>query len=371
MLAAKQNISQLQYTACDSPVVDDSSRLSGATVIDLFCGAGGLSLGFKQRRFHLAAGIDIDENCRYPYKRNIRAAFIHKDVALLSPKELRRLYPEGGARVLVGCAPCQPFSAYTSKGKDAKWKLLEVFKKIAVEVRPDVISMENVPRLVSFENGKVFQGFCSMLDKIGYCVDWGVLHGPDFGVAQTRSRLVLLASTMGAITLPRPTHGGRHSTVRDVIGDLPPIRGGEVSSLHPLHRASRLNRLNELRIKASVPGGSWQDWPKKLRAHCHRKETGQTYRNVYGRMRWDEPSPTITTQFRGYGNGRFGHPEQDRALSLLEGALLQGFPIGFEFVEPGEPVNAGNVSRLIGNAVPVPLANAIAGAVEKHIAGLN
>jgi DNA (cytosine-5)-methyltransferase 1 len=120
-------------------------------------------------------------------------------------------------------------------------------------------------------------------------------------------------------------------------------------------------------MAASKPGGTWRDWDEDLVAECHQVDTGRGYASVYGRMSWDEPSPTITTQFFGFGNGRFGHPDQDRALSLREGAMLQGFPQDYQFVDPGKPVQFKKIGRLIGNAVPVKLANAIAAAVREHL----
>jgi DNA (cytosine-5)-methyltransferase 1 len=205
------------------------------------------------------------------------------------------------------------------------------------------------------------------LEDAGYHVVWDVLYCPDFGLAQTRSRLVLLASKLGPINLPKPTHKGRHRTVRNEIGHLPPLSHGGVHARDTLHRASRLSDINARRIAAAKPGGSWKDWAAPLVAKCHTVETGRGYSSVYGRMEWDEPSPTITTQFYGFGNGRFGHPEQDRALSLREGALLQGFPRDYEFVAPGEVIHFTKVGKLIGNAVPVKLAAAIAKAVSSHL----
>lgn len=340
---------------------------SRASVIDLFCGAGGLSYGFKSEGFRLAAGIDIDEACRFPYESNNKAPFLRKDVGALTASEVDALFEKNATRVLVGCAPCQPFSTYNQKNDDPNWRLLQSFGRIIDQVRPDVVSMENVPRLVKFRGGSTFQSFVDTLRAADYRVAWAVLYGPDFGLAQTRSRLVLLASRLGDIKLPEPTHENHHRTVKDEIGDLPPLVHGGVNDADPLHRSSRLSATNSLRIASSKPGGTWRDWDQSLVATCHTVDTGKGYSSVYGRMSWTSPSPTITTQFYGFGNGRFGHPEQDRALSLREGALLQGFPKDYEFVAPGEEVHFKKVGRLIGNAVPVKLASAIAKAVRAHI----
>lgn len=338
-----------------------------ASVVDVFCGAGGLSHGFRQRGFEIVGGIDIDEDCRYAFEQNNDAPFIRRDVATLKADEINGLFTPGRPRVLVGCAPCQPFSTYNQKNEDPKWQLLRQFGNLVDKVRPDVLSMENVPRLLAFKDGSTFKRFVKQLRDAGYHVAWDVLYGPDFGLAQTRSRLVLLASKLGPIKLPHSTHNGKHRTVRDEIGNLPPLIHGGVDDSDALHRASRLSEVNMRRISSAKPGGTWRDWAPRLIADCHKVETGRGYASVYGRMEWDEPSPTITTQFFGFGNGRFGHPEQDRALSLREGALLQGFPIDYEFIAPGERVQFKKVGRLIGNAVPVKLAAAIANSVNKHL----
>ena len=343
------------------------SRRPPASVVDIFCGAGGLSHGFRQRGFEIVGGIDIDEDCRYPFEYNNNAPFIRRDVVTLKADEINGLFTPGRPRVLVGCAPCQPFSTYNQKNEDPKWQLLRQFGDLVDKVRPDVLSMENVPRLLAFKDGSTFKRFVKKLRDAEYHVVWDVLYGPDFGLAQTRSRLVLLASKLGPIELPSATHTGKHRTVRDEIGTLPPLSHGEVDDSDVLHRASRLSEINVRRISSAKPGGTWRDWAPRLVADCHKVETGKGYSSVYGRMEWDEPSPTITTQFFGFGNGRFGHPEQDRALSLREGALLQGFPRDYEFIAPGERVQFKKVGRLIGNAVPVKLAAAIANSINKHL----
>jgi len=336
-------------------------------VVDIFCGVGGLSHGFLQQGFKIAAGLDIDDDCRYPYESNNGARFLQRDVTKLTANEVERCFDQGKIRVLVGCAPCQPFSTYTQKYEDPKWQLLGKFGKLISEVQPDIISMENVPRLLQFREGRVFKSFLKRLREADYHVVWDVLHGPDYGLAQNRARLVLLASRIGEIELPAPTHRGRRRTVRQEIGKLRPLGHGDIDAKDRLHRASRLSPVNLERIAASKPGGTWHDWDTDLVADCHKERSGKGYSSVYGRMAWDEPSPTITTQFYGFGSGRFGHPEQDRALSLREGALLQGFPRNYRFVAPDDPVRFKAIGRLIGNAVPVRLAKAIAGSVKDHI----
>lgn len=341
-----------------------------SAVVDLFCGAGGLSHGFYLEGFDVVAGIDTDEDCRYAFEHNNKAPFIRGDVAKLKPGEIEALFSPTKHRILVGCAPCQPFSTYNQRNSDSKWQLLAHFGNLIDQIRPDVLSMENVPRLLTFRQGTIFKAFVETLRAAAYHVVWNVLYGPDFGLAQTRSRLVLLASRLGPISLPSPTRKGNHRTVRQEIGSLPSLRHGEADDRDPLHRASRLADINVMRIRSAKPGGTWRDWNPRLVARCHRVGTGKGYSSVYGRMSWSEPAPTITTQFYGFGSGRFGHPDQDRALSLREGALLQGFPPYYEFVAPGDRVHFTTVGRMIGNAVPVKLSRAIATAVRAHVENL-
>jgi DNA (cytosine-5)-methyltransferase 1 len=178
--------------------------------------------------------------------------------------------------------------------------------------------------------------------------------------------MVLLASRLGPIKVIEPD-GSKVRTVREAIGGLAPISHGESHPADSLHTASRLSPLNIERIRASKPGGTWRDWPAHLVADCHRKESGRTYPGVYGRMEWDAPSPTLTTQFYGFGNGRFGHPDQERAISLREGAILQGFPTSYSFVPEGGSIHFKTLGRMIGNAVPVTLGEVIGRSINRHL----
>jgi len=336
------------------------------SVVDLFCGVGGLTQGFVKEGFNVVAGIDVDESCKYAYEANNEATFLHKDVRDLTAESINALYPSDAIRILVGCAPCQPFSRYTNrKTADSKWQLVETFAKLIREAQPDIVSMENVPEL---EKHEVFKGFVRVLVQNGYQRWWDLVECVEYGVPQTRKRLVLLASKLGPIKIIPATHPPpRRRTVRDAIGRLHPIDAGKASKDDPMHRASALNETNLKRIKATPEGGGWKDWDDTLVLECHKKETGKSYPSVYGRMRWDAPAPTMTTQCNGLGNGRFGHPEQDRAISLREAALLQTFPKSYRFIEPGTDVVIKDVARHIGNAVPVRLGQIIARSIKKHL----
>jgi DNA (cytosine-5)-methyltransferase 1 len=342
---------------------------SRVIAVDLFCGAGGLTKGLEKAGIDVRLGVDMDPACVYPYEANNKAKFLRKPVEEVTSEEIGRVWDDASVRLLAGCAPCQPFSTY-SKGKtdasDKRWNLLMQFARLVEETLPDVVTMENVPRLAQQD---IFLEFVNLLERLEYKVSYQVVNCADYGVPQQRQRLVLLASILGQIELIPPSQApDRYKTVREAIGDLPPIDAGEIHTRDPLHQASTLSPTNYKRIKASRPGGTWRDWDEGLVADCHKKGSGKTYPSVYGRMSWDSPSPTMTTQFFGFGNGRFGHPEQDRALSLREGAILQSFPKGYKFTPPGEPIARKTVGRMIGNAVPVKLGEAIGKSVLKHIA---
>jgi DNA (cytosine-5)-methyltransferase 1 len=338
------------------------------SAIDLFCGAGGLSLGLRQAGMSIAAGIDLDASCQYAYESNIEAPFLESDVRDVTAGQLGHIWAPGYVRLLAGCAPCQPFSPYrrgVDTSAEKQWPLLDEFGRLVSETLPELVTMENVPRIGS---SIVFQRFVSLLERLNYHTAWETCYGPLFGLPQHRRRLVLLASRLGPIDSPAPVSDPTATTVRTAIAALPPLEAGETHADDPLHKCRSLAPVNLERIRASRPGGTWEDWPEDLRAPCHRRSSGASFRNVYARMTWDEPSPTITTLAYNYGAGRFGHPDQDRAISLREAALLQGFPAGYRFVSPGTPVRLNAVSRMIGNAVPPPIAASAGRHILAHVA---
>ena len=335
--------------------------------IDLYCGAGGLSYGMQRAGIRIIGGIDIDPACRHPFATNVKAKFYERDISNLSVQFIESIFPRRGVRVLAGCAPCQPFSSYTRGRNDQQdqWQLLDKFGEIVSELKPEIVTMENVPRLIKHS---VFERFLSVLDKAGYDRSHRIVRCAEYGVPQTRSRLVLLASTLGGIELVPTTHAEEEFvTVRETIHHLCGIDAGGSAISDSLHTSSRLSPMNMDRIRKSKPGGTWRDWDDALRTACHARASGRSYPSVYGRMEWDRLGPTITTQFHGYGNGRFGHPDQDRAISLREGALLQTFPEDYSFIPPRDPAHIGPVARLIGNAVPVRLGEAIGNSILKHV----
>lgn len=345
-------------------------------VIDLFCGVGGLTHGFVKENFKVKAGIDFDKSCKYAFEKNNNTIFLHEDLTNFSGKNLNSLYSKNSRRILVGCAPCQPFSIYNHKNsnnkqrkvEDNKWKLLYSFADLVDESDPEIISMENVPLLTKFNDGKVFNDFINRLETKGYHVSWFIVNAQDYGVPQRRRRLILFGSKHGKIELIEKTNTvGNYKTVYEAIGHLPEVEDGIAHSLDPLHKSRKLSDINKKRIQATSEGGYWRDWDESLWLDCHKKESGKSFRSVYGRMKWNEVAPTMTTYCTGLGNGRFGHPSQDRAISLREAALIQSFPENYDFIDPSEKFSSQKIARHIGNAVPVGLGVAVAKSIRKHL----
>lgn len=329
--------------------------------VDLFCGIGGLTHGLARSGIAVKAGFDNDESCRYAYEANNSGSqFVRADIRDLGREDLEPYFTGAEASVLVGCAPCQPFSAHNRKlKKEADCSLVYEFARLIEETQPDLVSMENVPGLAKHE---AFADFLDVLERLEYDHDAAVVWCSDYGIPQKRRRLVLLASRLGSIRVPRHSVDAR--TVREFIADLPPIADGQAHPDDPAHVTMPLSDINKRRIRQSKPGGTWKDWDDALLSACHRKSY---YPAPYGRMQWDDVAPTITTQFCYYSTGRFGHPEQDRAISVREAALLQTFPIDYEFSEEGQPPVVRDVARHVGNAVPVKLAEAVGASIVEAV----
>jgi DNA (cytosine-5)-methyltransferase 1 len=353
------------------------------TAVDLFCGAGGLTYGLEEAGISVSSGIDIDPKSEYPYEQNTGSSFRRTDVRPLSqnPERVARMFPwDSDLDVLAACAPCQPYSTMGhSKTRDTtdheKWGLLDDLRKIVKYVEPDVVVTENV---LQVRHDEVYKEFVETLEEMGYFVNSDEnkkVYCPEYGIPQKRKRWLLLASQEGPIRLPDPfyTDDSEYPTVRETIGHLPPVEAGEVHESHKLHRSRKLSETNLERIRNMEPGGDWRIWEERdldyLLADCHKRDSGRSYKAPYSRMKPDEPAPTITTQFYNYGSGRFGHYDtnQDRALSILEGALLQTFPQDYDFYRDWEDVGVKNLGRLIGNAVPPRLAEIVGESILAHV----
>lgn len=353
------------------------------SAVDLFCGAGGLTYGLEQSGINVVAGVDADPHSAYPYEQNTDAEFVKSWIEPLAknPERICRMFPwDTDLKVLAACAPCQPYSTMGhSRSGDRedheKWGLLMEVQRIVEYVKPDVVVTENV---LQVRNDKSYESFVAKLEDLGYTINSDQnknVYCPAYGIPQKRKRWVMIASKEGPIRLRDPPYEDESEflTAEQAIGHLPKIQAGEVSQHKELHRSRTLSDLNLERIRNMVPGGDWRLWEERgldhLLADCHSRESGRTYKAPYSRMRPDEPAPTITTQFYNYGSGRFGHydTDQDRALSLLEGAILQTFPEDYVFYESWEDVGVKNLGRLIGNAVPPLLGEYVGEAILNHV----
>lgn len=334
--------------------------------IDFFCGGGGMTKGLIDAGIQVLAGIDSNPRCRETYETNNHNTYLQCDICELTPADLKTRFPELNNEddvLLVGCAPCQPFSSlrkeeYDENGKPIPHKsvnLLTEFGRFVKGIRPAHVMVENVPGLKG-KGADVLNKFKNMLIKEGYMFDEKILYAKNYGVPQNRRRYILIASRRFHPVIPNSTHGAKqgllpYCTVRQTIEKYPPIACGETDKNIANHCSSQLSDLLLERIRATPhDGGSRTDWPKDLILECHKSFKGHT--DVYGRMKWDEPSPTLTVKCFSLSNGRFGHPEQDRAISLREAAALQTFPDDYIFYG-----SIQEIGKQIGNAVPVLLAN--------------
>ncbi|WP_375416772.1 DNA cytosine methyltransferase [uncultured Hymenobacter sp.] len=357
----------------DAVLLAKITKAKQPVAVDVFCGVGGLTYGLQTAGLRVVAGIDFDESCRFAYEENNRARFLHQDITKVSAAEVAALYPPDALRILVGCAPCQPFSRVPGErvDKDEKWKLLYSFGDLIEKVAPEVVSMENVTLLAGYEKGKVLNDFICKLEGLGYYVSKFVVNAANYGVPQRRYRLILFASKFGKIRLVTKTHvGSQLPSVADAIKGLPALEAGQADATDPLHRARSLSSINMRRIQATPEGGDWTAWPEELAADltCRKSIVGKSFTSAYGRMSWKEPAPTLTTHCTGLSNGRYGHPEQHRAISLREAALLQSFPSDYHFIKKDEQGIISTLARHIGNAVPPKLGEAIAHSILQHLA---
>lgn len=332
----------------------------GVIAADLCCGVGGMSFGLAQAGVDVRLGVDISCECRQPYEANIGADFRQQDLFDVPVRILRQALRGEDARLLAACAPCQPFSEFNrnrARDRAGGEGLLGRVHELASNLKPELLVFENVPSVMRSTSLAKFRNH---LTRLGYSVHADIVDAASVGTPQTRRRMVLFASRIGALDASSALGGTAPARdVKSAIGDLPPLAAGGIDPHDPLHRAAALRPINQKRMRSSVPGGTWADWPRRLRLACHTRDTGLSFKEAYGRMVWDRPAPTITTKFYNYGSGRFGHPEQDRAISAREAARLQGFPDRFLFADDEAALRLTALGLLIGNAVPVPLASAI------------
>jgi DNA (cytosine-5)-methyltransferase 1 len=333
------------------------------TAIDLFCGAGGLTVGLKRARFRVLAGVELDPLAAATYRDNHpRIRVWERDIRRLSVAEICRelKIKPGSLDLLAGCPPCQGFSTIRTRNAgrpaaDDRNDLVFEFGRLARGLRPKAIMLENVPGL---ESDSRFAELCKTLNALGYTVGHRVRNAADFGVPQRRKRLILVAGLRQAIPFPDPLADRR--TVRDTLADLP-RPGDSGDEIHDLGEKRSEEIRDRIRL---VPkdGGSRSDLDEQLA--CHARIDG--FYDVYGRMHWDRISPTITSGCINPSKGRFLHPEQDRAITLREAALLQGFPSGYRFKLHKGKYRA---AEMIGNALPPDLVCHHAAEIRRVLAG--
>jgi DNA (cytosine-5)-methyltransferase 1 len=325
------------------------------TALDLFSGCGGLTLGLRQAGFSVLGAVELDKKACATYRTNhVSTLLFEKDIKeVCGVQIMSELGLElGELDLLAGCPPCQGFSSLKTKNikasvSDTRNDLIYDFLRLVFELNPKLVMLENVPNL---QKDLRFKKFCKNLKEFGYEFTFSVQNVADYGVPQRRKRLILLASRIGFVTLAEPNN--KRVNVYDVIGRL--VKPGK--SGDPIHDMKRNHSEKVLAIMSAIPrnGGSRSSLPDNLVLDCHKRHLG--YRDVYGRMRWDDVAPTITSGCINPSKGRFTHPTQNRVITLREAALLQGFPENYRFL-PEYGLNAN--ALMIGNALPPPF-------IEKH-----
>ena len=336
-------------------------------LIDFFSGAGGTSLGFASVNsvipaFNMLGGCDINAVSAQTYSRNYGTPLINEDIRSLAhdPQKLQELlnrigYDSQKPTVLIGCAPCQGFSSHRKKHwneeEDVRNSLVIAFADIVEQINPDAIIMENVPEFLSQRYWHYFSAAKRRFENSGYTVKQNIYNAAMFGVPQERFRSIVIAMKKEFLMPVGVLEPSEYKTVREAIGDLPPVPAGVADPTDPMHK-SAAHKESTLEVIRQVPhdGGSR---PVGIGPKCLDKTKG--FSDVYGRLYWDRPSITITHYARNPASGRYTHPEQNRGLTAREVAILQSFPNGFEFTGKSD-----DIYRQIGEAVPPLLATGVA-----------
>jgi DNA (cytosine-5)-methyltransferase 1 len=334
--------------------------------VDFFCSGGGMSYGMMQAGIEILAGIDVDESCKATYLANIKGAkFIHADMFKLKEEDLEKqvsLKRNDDNLILIGCSPCQFWSIIkTDKTKSRKSKnLLKEFRRFVEYFNPGYVVVENVPGVLRKKKESGLCSFIKYLKKNGYMVHFKVHEVSDFGVPQHRKRFTLIANRVSRLELAPIPISDKKTTVRDVLGirnGFPKVDAGHKDNTPFMHTVANLTQINIQRLNSTAKDGGTRiayAYNEELAPDCHKNDI-INFKDTYGRMFWDKPAPTITTKFVSISNGRFAHPEENRAISLREGAVLQSFPKNYIF----KTRTMGSTARMIGNAVPPKYAEAI------------
>lgn len=350
-----------------------SSELRNYSMIDLFSGAGGLSLGLGEAGFEPVFAMDIDKYACQTYQQNIgeivQGEISEKTIDLIYSRT--KIQP-GSLALVCGGPPCQGFSIQRrGVREDKRNDLVLTFARIATQLLPKVILLENVPGLLGVRGRSEYKALTALLDRAGYLFRARTLDAADFGVPQHRIRAFVVAWREDVVTnyeFPVPTYNkGTWRTVLEAIGDLPePPNDYTEHTDYANHIRVRISALNEERIAYVPEGGGRIDIPANLQLPCHRKDNGHRHLDVYGRLEWDRPAGTITAMFDNFTRGRFAHPTKNRSITAREGARLQSFPDSFRFCGPKK-----DVARQIGNAVPPALAKHVGESIIAALEGTN
>jgi DNA (cytosine-5)-methyltransferase 1 len=327
--------------------------------VDFFCGGGGMSYGMQEAGIKVLAGIDFEPACKETYEANINdAQFLLEDVFKLTEQDLQKkldLKKNDDDLILIGCSPCQFWSIInTDKKKSKKSKnLLVEFKRFVEYFKPGYVVVENVPGVLRKKKESGLDDFITWLNENEYNVHFKVHNVNDYGVPQSRKRFTLIANRVSDRVIEPLKEEGKKPVLADYIGvdnGFPKVKAGNRDESDFMHTVAGLNEINIKRLqKTKKNGGSRTSYmkDKKLAPSCHYND-GVNFKDTYGRMSWNKPASTITTKFFSISNGRFAHPEENRAISLREGAVLQSFPKTYKF----RGTSIGSIARIIGNAVP-------------------
>lgn len=325
------------------------------TIVDLFSGVGGLSLGFQQEGFNLLLASDIEKDVETTFKKNHpKIPFFIEDIRNLTPKKLKELLGNKKVDVLVGGVPCQSFSMagnrirknVDDRGDERHFLFLE-FLRVTKTLKPKIAIIENVKGILSSHKGKIKRDIVDGFEKLGYEVGYKVLNSADYGVPQLRQRTVFIANRIGEENLfPKITHSPENYVpVKDVLKNIPNLN----------HNPRELSGVTLKRVKLIKQGKNWQSLPKEL-------QTKSIHSGAYGRIDENKPSKTIMTRFDTPTVGYVIHPRENRTLTVREGARIQTFPDDFEFTGTNTSQN-----KQVGNAVPVKMARAIAKQIKKML----
>ena len=340
--------------------------------IDFFCSGGGMSFGLQQAGINVIAGIDFDPDCKKTYETNIKGAkYILADVEKLKEEDLSKkitIKKNDDNLILVGCSPCQYWTIIrTNKNKSQKSKnLLHEFHRFVKYYNPGYVVVENVPGILNKHKESGLDKFVKALEKQGYAVHKKIVNLNEYGIPETRKRFSLIANRVTNKEM-FPKSNNSCPTVADFVGKkngFAKISAGHKDNTDFMHTVAGLNDANIKRLKLTPKnGGTRQAWANtNLQIDAYRKKGNVSFSDTYGRMSWDKPAPTITTKFFSISNGRFAHPDENRAISLREGATLQTFPKTYKFI--GNSIST--IARMIGNAVPPLFAKQIGKIIIKN-----